>query len=91
VTPEDLAQIRALVREELAFLVAAIQAAEERVQEFARGIESNLLHGYAESNQARLLRLEAAEAANAQRLAALEQRILNLETPADRHKEQPDA
>jgi hypothetical protein len=51
-------------------LAAAIHAAEERAQEFARDIESNLLkayNGYAESNQARLVRIETAEAANSQR------------------------
>ncbi len=67
-SPEDLEQIRGIVRQEvtaaeqriaaqiqtvIAETRAAIKAAEERSQEFARDIESNLLrayHSYSESN-----------------------------------------
>ena len=71
-TPEDLDQIRAIVREEVTTAITtAIQASEERAQEFARDIETNMLtafHGHAKGQTARL------------RIAALEERMLNLET-----------
>jgi len=100
-TPEDLQQIRALVREEntqiralvreeltvvreeIAALREEITAAEERAQEFARNIETNLLsafHSYARGQTARLHSVETTNADLAIRIAALEDRMLNVET-----------
>ena len=60
-TPEDLQQIRAVIKDEIAVVKdeitaaitaaevraqAALAAAEERAQEFARGIETNLLTAF---------------------------------------------
>jgi hypothetical protein len=62
---------------------AAIAEAEERSPEFARDIETKLLsafHGCAKGQTARLHRAEVTTADLAIRIAALEERILNLET-----------
>ena len=79
-TPEDLDQIRAIVRQEV---TTAIQAAEERTQEFARDIETNMLtafHGHAKGQTARLHTAESTLHDMSVRIAALEERMLNLET-----------
>jgi len=60
-----------------------IQAAEDRAQEFARGIETNLLmafHGYAKGQTARLNTAELTAHEMGIRIAALEERVLNIET-----------
>ena len=72
----DAAEIRAEIR-------AEIQAAEDRAQEFARGIETNLLmafHGHAKGQTARLHTAELTTHDMGIRIAALEERVLNIET-----------
>jgi len=62
---------------------AEIKAAEERAQEFARGIETSLLtsfHGHAKAQTARLHTLDTVAHDYGIRLAAIEERLLNLET-----------
>jgi len=61
----------------------AVSAAEARAQEFARTIETNLLtafHSYAKGQTARFHTVETASADLAIRVAALEDRVLHLET-----------
>lgn len=61
---------------------AEILASEQRSQEFARTIETNMLtafHGHARALTARLHTGEIAAADLAIRMAALEDRMLNLE------------
>jgi hypothetical protein len=94
-TPEDIEQISTVVREIVrtevtaseerirAEIRAEIKASEERMQEFARGIETNLLtsfHGYGKGQTARQHTTEVALTDLATRMAALEDRMLNLET-----------
>jgi hypothetical protein len=62
---------------------AEIRAAEDRAQEFARGIETNLLtafHGHAKGQTARLHTAELTTHDMGIRIAALEERVLNIET-----------
>ena len=62
---------------------AEIQAAEERAQEFARSLETNLLtafHGHAKGQTARLHTAEVTAQDLATRISALEERVLNIET-----------
>jgi len=64
-------------------IAAAIQAAEGRAGEFARGIETNLLtafHGHAKGQTARLHTAEVTTHDMGIRIAALEERVLNIET-----------
>jgi hypothetical protein len=64
-------------------IAAAIQAAEDRSQESARGIETNLLtafHGHAKGQTARLHTAELTTHDMGIRIAALEERVLNIET-----------
>jgi hypothetical protein len=86
--------IRVIVREEITAvreeitaaeqrITAAITAAEARAQEFARDIETSLLtafHGHAKGQTARLHTTEVTTADLSTRMAALEERMLNLET-----------
>ena len=75
----DVAEVKA----DLAELKAEIKAAEERSQEFARGIETNLLtsfHGHAKAQTARLHTLDTVTHDYGLRLAAIEERLLNLES-----------
>jgi len=61
---------------------AEIQAAEGRAREFARGIETNLLtafHGHAKGQTARLHTAEVTTYDMGIRIAALEERVLNIE------------
>ena len=65
---------------------AEIQAAEDRGQEFARGIETNLLmafHGHAKGQTARLHTAELTTHDMGIRIAAL--RVLNIETRRPPH------
>ena len=67
---------------------AEIQAAEDRAQEFARGIETNLLmafHGHAKGQTARLHTAELTTHDMGIRIAALEERVLNIETRRPPH------
>ena len=91
-TPEDLQQIRAVIKDEIAVvkdeITAAIAAAEERAQEFARTIETNLLtafHGHARGQVARLHTAEVTAQDLATRISALEERVLNIETRRPPH------
>jgi hypothetical protein len=64
-------------------LQAEIRAAEDRAQEFARGIETNLVtafHGHAKGQTARLHTAELTTHDMGIRIAALEERVLNIET-----------
>jgi hypothetical protein len=83
-TPEDIAQITAIVTAAEERITAKIQEAEERAQEFARGIETNLLtsfHGHAKGQTARLHTAETVAQDYGVRLAAIEERLLNLGNP----------
>jgi polyhydroxyalkanoate synthesis regulator phasin len=56
---------------------------KEALTELARDVETNLLtsfHGYGKGQAARMTDLEVGESMVKQRLDALEQRVLNLET-----------
>jgi hypothetical protein len=67
---------------------AEIQAGEDRAQEFARGIETNLLmafHGHAKGQTARLHTAELTTHDMGIRIAALEERVLNIETRRPPH------
>jgi hypothetical protein len=58
-------------------------AAEARAQETARNIQTEILRGlesFARGNFARMHRIETSDAATTERLAAIEQRLLDLET-----------
>ena len=97
-TQDDLEQIRVVVHTELggvkaelkaeiagvkAELTAEIKASEERSQEFARDLQTEILtglHQFARGNFARMHTLEGNQADNNVRLAALEERVLYLET-----------
>jgi hypothetical protein len=62
---------------------AALTAKTDELKEFMRQIETNLLtafHGYGKGQQARMHTLEVADADVKIRLAALEDRVLSLET-----------
>ena len=64
-------------------LTAQLAAAEARAQEFARDIETNLLiafHGHAKGQTARVHTVEVTASDLALRVAALEDRMLNVET-----------
>ncbi len=55
----------------------------DRLTELVRDVETNLLtsfHGYGKGQSARMHLLEVSDSATSQRLAALEERVLNLET-----------
>jgi uncharacterized membrane-anchored protein len=55
----------------------------DRLTELIRDVETRLLtsfHGYGKGQAARMHVLEVSDSATAQRLAALEERVLNLET-----------
>jgi len=55
----------------------------DRLTELIRGVETSLLtafHGYGKGQAARMHVLEVSDTATAQRLAALEERVLNPET-----------
>jgi len=56
---------------------------ENRLTELIRDVETSLLtgfHGYGKGQSARMHLLEVGDSATLQRLAALEERVLNLET-----------
>jgi len=62
---------------------AAIQASEARSQEFTRDIETKLLaafHDYANGQVAAIRRIQSSDADLAERISALESRVLRLET-----------
>ncbi len=60
-----------------------LDALREELKEFSRGIETNLLtafHGYGKGQQARMHTIEITEADFKLRLAAIEERVLALES-----------
>jgi hypothetical protein len=62
--------------------------AVDRLTELVRDVETSLLtafHGYGKGQAARMHVLEVSDSATAQRLAALEERVLNLETRRGSH------
>ena len=62
---------------------AELEAQNEELKEFSRGIETSLLtafHGYSRGQQARFHTIEITEADFKLRLAAIEERVLALET-----------
>jgi hypothetical protein len=62
---------------------AKLEAFADRLTELVRDVETTMLtafHGYAKGQAVRLQAVEIADAAVNQRLDALEQRVLNLET-----------
>jgi hypothetical protein len=79
-TPEDADTIRTIAREEIA---RAVTTAHDRTIEAMRDMQSEILRGieaFARGNFARMVRLETADASTTQRLAAIEERLLALET-----------
>ena len=79
-TPEDLDQVRAIVREEAVALESRLT---ERLTERMRDMQSEILRGieaFARGNFARMHRLETSDTDTNTRLAALEERVLYLET-----------
>jgi hypothetical protein len=86
-TPEDSDAIRTIAREEIAAaelrLARAVVTAQDRTIEAMRDMQSEILRGieaFARGNFARMVRLETADASTTQRLAAIEERLLALET-----------
>ncbi|MEO8597353.1 MAG: hypothetical protein ABI759_28805 [Candidatus Solibacter sp.] len=75
-TPDDLQQIREIVATELA-------QAEERAAERSRDMRTELLTGlaaFARGNFARFHSVESVQTDTQTRIAALEERVMNLET-----------
>jgi hypothetical protein len=65
------------------FLDAKLEVLGDRLTELIRDVETRLLtsfHGYGKGQSARMHLLEVSDSTTAQRLAALEERVLNLET-----------
>jgi hypothetical protein len=80
VTKKDLADLESRLE---AKLDAKLEALGDRLTEFTRNVETNLLnsfHGYGKGQALRLHTLEVGDAAVMGRLEALEERVLNLET-----------
>jgi hypothetical protein len=72
-TKKDLAELEARLETRIG----------DRLTELIRDVETRLVtsfHGYGKGQSARMHVLEVTDSATAQRLAALEERILNLET-----------
>jgi hypothetical protein len=69
-------------------LEVAVNRLADRLTELVRDVETSLLtafHGYGKGQAARMHVLEVSDSATAQRLAALEERVLNLETRRGTH------
>ncbi len=80
---EDLEQVRAVVRETEGRLEARLAETESRLVETMRDMQTEILRGlerFARGNFARLHRVESGEADLNERLNALEERVLALET-----------
>jgi hypothetical protein len=84
ITRQDLQEALDRAVQAIATAVQAeIKAAKEEAQEFARAIETNLLtafHGHAKGQTARLHTAESTTHDMGIRIAALEERMLNVET-----------
>jgi hypothetical protein len=66
-----------------ATMAATVAAAEQRAVEGMRDMQTEILRGieaFARGNFARMVRLETADTSTTQRLAAIEERLLMLET-----------
>jgi hypothetical protein len=75
-TPEDQSEVRTIVREEVASSKAElIEAMRDMQTEIIRGLER-----FARGNFARMHRLETSDNDLAERLNALEERVLAVET-----------
>jgi hypothetical protein len=77
---ENLAKIETRITENSTELETRIV---DRMTELIRDIETSMLtafHGYGKGQSSRMHLLESADSSFAQRLAALEDRVLNLET-----------
>jgi len=84
-TKKDLAEMEARLD---AKLDAKIETLGDRLTELIRNVETQLLtsfHGYGKGQAARMHLLEVSDSATATRLAALEERVLNLETRRPSH------
>ncbi len=84
-TKKDLAELEARLD---AKLDAKLEALGDRLTELIRNVETQLLtsfHGYGKGQAARMHLLEVSDSATATRLAALEERVLNLETRRPSH------
>jgi hypothetical protein len=85
--PEDADTIRTIAREKIAAaelrVAAAVTTAQDRTIEALRNARSEIVRGieaFARVNFARMVYLETADASTTQRLAAIEERLLALET-----------
>jgi hypothetical protein len=79
-TKKDLQESEARLRGEIAQMETRMV---DRLTELVRDVETSLLtafHGYGKGQSSRMHLLEVADTTFAQRLAALEDRVLNLET-----------
>jgi|ERR1035437_8983501 hypothetical protein len=86
-TPEDANTIRTIAREEIAAadlrIAAAVTTAQNHTIEALHYMQSEIRRGieaFARGNFARMVRLETADASTTQRLAAIEERLLALDT-----------
>ena len=69
--------------EEKQWVGGRIEASEQRIVEAMRDMQTEILRGieaFARGNFARMVRLETADTSTTQRLAAIEERLLMLET-----------
>ena len=81
--PEDIAQIAALIAASEQRTAHKIEQAEHRTIEAVRDMQTEMLRGieaFARGNFARMHRLETSDAATVEQLAALEERVMRLET-----------
>lgn len=81
-TKADIAALREDLAAQEQRTSESLTALEDRLKEFLRDIETRLLkafHGYAETQEHRVVRLEAFESDFNLRLSALEKRVLDLE------------
>lgn len=84
VTQSELRAALADTKKELrSDIEASIETSRDELKEFMRGIETSLLtafHSYAKGQTARIHGVESADADLKIRVAALEERVLSLET-----------
>jgi hypothetical protein len=72
-----------LTDEDRTWINGRMEAVEQRIVETVRDMQTEILRGieaFARGNFARMVRLETADASTTQRLAAIEERLLMLET-----------
>ena len=81
--PVTQSELRAALADTKKELRSDIEASKDELKEFMRGIETSLLtafHAYAKGQTARMHGVESADADLKIRVAALEERVLSLET-----------